>query len=40
MGDPPRRYESAKGPAKLEGCIFEIDPETGRCLNAEAIRLT
>ncbi len=40
MGDPPRRYESAKGPVKLEGCIFEIDPETGRCLRAEGIRLT
>ena len=40
MGDPPRRYEAAKGPVKLEGCIFEIDPETGRCLSAEGIRLT
>ena len=40
MGDPPRRYDSAKGPAKLEGCVFEIDPETGKCLRAEAIRLT
>ena len=40
MGDPPRRYESGKGPAKLEGCIFEIDPETGKCLKAEGIRLT
>lgn len=39
MGDPPRRYDSPSGPAKLEGCIFEIDPETGRCLSAEAIRL-
>ena len=39
MGDPPRRYESAKGRAKLEGCIFEIDPETGRCISAEAVRL-
>ena len=39
MGDPPRRYESASGPCKLEGCIFEIDPETGRCLNAEGIRV-
>jgi len=39
MGDPPRRYESASGPAKLEGCIFEIDAETGKCKNAEAIRL-
>ena len=40
MGDPPRRYESAKGPVKLEGCLFTIDPETGRCENVEAIRLT
>ena len=40
MGDPPQRYASAKGPAKLEGCLFEIDPETGRCRKAEAVRLT
>ena len=40
MGDPPRRYDSAKGPVKLEGCLFTIDPETGRCERAEAIRLT
>ncbi len=39
MGDPPRRYDSAKGPAKLEGCLFEIDSETGRCLHAEGVRL-
>ena len=39
MGDPPTRYNAASGPAKLEGCIFEIDPETGKCLNAEAIRI-
>ena len=39
MGDPPRRYESAGGPCRLEGCIFEIDPESGRCLKAEGVRL-
>ncbi len=39
MGDPPRRYESGKGPCVLEGCLFEIDPETGRCLSAEAVRI-
>ena len=39
MGDPPRRYDSASGPVKLEGCIFEIDSETGRCKSAEGIRL-
>ena len=40
MGDPPRRYESAKGPVKLEGCLFEIDPESGHCLSAEGVRLS
>ena len=40
MGDPPRRYEAASGPAKLEGCLFEIEAETGRCLSAEGVRLT
>jgi len=39
MGDPPTRYNSASGPKKLEGCLFEIDPETGRCHSAEAVRL-
>lgn len=38
MGDPPRRYEAAGGPAKMEGCLFEIDEESGKCLRAEAIR--
>ena len=39
MGDPPQRYASAKGPVKMEGCVFEIDPETGRCLRAEGVRV-
>mgnify|MGYP003554061938 CR=1 FL=1 len=39
MGDPPRRYESAGGKCSMEGCIFEIDPETGRCLDVESVRL-
>ena len=39
MGDPPRRYESAGGRCAMEGCIFEIDPETGRCLAVESVRL-
>ena len=39
MGDPPKRYSSAKGPCKMEGCIFDINPETGKCLKAEAVRL-
>ncbi len=40
MGDPPRRYEAGKGPCKLEGCVFTLDSETGKCLKAEAVRLT
>lgn len=39
LGDPPRRYETAMGACKLEGAIFEIDTETGKCRNAEAVRL-
>ena len=40
LGNPPRRYESAAGSAKLEGAVFEIDPSTGRCVGVEAIRIT
>ena len=39
LGDPPRRYEQAKGPGKLEGAIFTVDIETGACTAAEAVRL-
>ena len=39
LGDPPQRYNSAKGPCVLEGCVFEIDPESGRCRKAESIRI-
>lgn len=39
MGDPPQRYNSAPGKVKLEGCIFEINTETGKCVNAEGIRI-
>lgn len=40
LGDPPHRYEAAKGESKLEGALFEIDTETGECLRAEAVRIT
>jgi len=39
MGNPPMRYDSARGPAKMEGCIFTVDTESGKCLNAESVRL-
>ena len=40
LGNPPERFEPAGGPAKIEGAIFEIDSETGKCTSAEAIRMT
>lgn len=39
FGDPPQRFNPAPGRAKLEGAIFDIDSETGACLNAEAVRI-
>lgn len=39
LGDPPRRYASAGGACKIEAALFELDPETGRCLRAEALRI-
>ena len=39
LGDPPRRYEAAMGACKLEGAIFEIDSESGKCISAEAVRV-
>ena len=39
LGDPPRRYEAAMGTCKLEGAIFEIDSESGKCISAEAVRV-
>jgi len=40
LGNPPERFESADGPAKIEGAVFEIDPLSGKCLSVEAIRIT
>lgn len=39
LGNAPQRYESAEGTAKIEGAIFSIDPQTGRCLSVESIRI-
>ena len=39
LGNPPLRFEVADGPAKIEGAVFEIDTQTGKCLSAEAIRI-
>jgi len=40
LGNPPGRFEPADGPAKIEGAIFEIDADTGKCVGVEAIRIT
>ena len=40
LGNPPGRFEPAEGPVKIEGCIFEIDTDTGKCVGVEAIRIT
>ena len=39
LGEPPRRYESAPGPGKMECALMEIDTETGKCLKMEALRI-
>ncbi len=33
----PERFISAKGECKMEGCIFEIDEKTGKCVSVEAV---
>ena len=40
LGNPPARFLQADGPAKIEGAIFEIDVNTGKCLSVEALRIT
>ena len=39
LGNPPERFESADGPGKLEGAVFEIEPLSGKCVKAEAVRI-
>jgi metallophosphoesterase (TIGR00282 family) len=35
----PHRFEPAKGPAALHGALIRIDPESGRALSIERIRV-
>ena len=39
LGNPPRRYDQAKGACKLEGAVFTVDSSTGKCLGVETIRI-
>ena len=34
LGGLPRRYQTAQGPCKLNACLFVIDTDTGRCVEA------
>ncbi len=34
LGAPPRRFEPAEGPCKLDAVLFTIDTQTRRCLSA------
>ncbi len=38
-GSVKERFAAADGPCKLEGAVFEIEPSTGKCVGAEAIRI-
>lgn len=38
-GGPPRRYEPAAGPAKLEAALFAVDTDTGLCTCAERMQI-
>ena len=39
LGEPPRRYESAPGPGKMECALLTLDTETGKCVKMEALRI-
>lgn len=37
LGGIPARYEPAEGPCKLEGVVFSVDTNTGRCVAVQRI---
>ncbi|MGI6498565.1 MAG: TIGR00282 family metallophosphoesterase [Oscillospiraceae bacterium] len=39
LGGIAGRYEVASGPCKLEGCLFTVNLETGRCKEVERISI-
>ena len=36
-GDLPQRYRWAEGATKLEGALFTLDSQSGKCLRAERV---
>src|SRR5713226_6091293 len=39
LSQMPNRFEPAKGPAMLQGAVIRIDPDTGRGLSIERLRV-
>ena len=39
LNNPPQRFESAQGSCKIEGAVFALDTQTGRCIGAEPLRM-
>ncbi len=39
LGGLPARFEAAEGPCKLEGVLFAIDADAGRCVGMERLDL-
>ena len=37
LGGLPGPYQEAEGPCKMQGALFTLDTETGRCLSVEGI---
>ncbi len=40
LGGLYQRYESAKGPCRINGAMFEIDDDTGKCRSVSRISVT
>ncbi len=39
LTDMPAKFDVAKGPCELCGCVFDVDPSARRCRSAAAVRL-
>jgi len=39
LGNPKARLSAASAPAKLEGAVFAIDSDTGKCVSVETVRV-
>ena len=40
LGNPPKKYEPARGPYKIECALFEIDEKSGKTISVEPLRIT